>query len=318
MEAPTISVIDLRNSDVFLRDGTSLERSGAVNNVAGYAAIDVVTTMLVDGFTGIVGVGQKFHMDTLTDLYTVTAHSETMGDTTSITFTPALVADVADDDVIILVAAVNHSGGYPVGTTTMIVDGYSGAVSVGQGFSIIGSAEIYSIIAHSETGGKTTSITFAPGLTSSVLDNTFITMLGNIIEIHLGEGTLTYDEKRAVVYVLNRGRIFTVKIGDDAPIDISFQFIWEFLRAGSGEPPTPEEALRQIGAASAWVSSSNDPCEPYSVDIIICNIPPCEGNSEVIILPYFRHESLAHDLKNGTVSVTGKSNSAFAIVNRVG
>ncbi len=274
--------------------------------------------MVVDGFIGLVSAGQTFHMEGLTDIYTVTGHSETAGNTTSITFTPQLVADVADDDAIILMATVNHSGGYPLLTGTMVVDGFSGAVSVGQGFTLTGSSEIYTILAHSETGGKTTSITFSPGLVTSVADDTFITMLGRTVEIHLGEGTLTYSEKRAVVYVLNRGKIYTVKLGDDAPMDVSFQFIWEFLRAGSGEAPTIEEALRKITAASDWVSSSPDPCEPYSVDIIICNIPPCVGNSETIVLKYFRHEDLSHDLKAGTVSVTGKANVAFADVTRVG
>ncbi len=313
-----MAIIDLRHADVFLRDGTSLERSGAVNFGAGYLASGPTTTMVVDGFIGLVSAGQDFHMEGLTDIYTVTGHSETAGNTTSITFTPQLVADVADDDVIILMAAVNHSGGYPLDTGVMVVDGFSGAVSVGQGFTLTGSSEIYTILDHSETGGKTTSITFSPGLAVSVADNTFITMLGNIIEIHIGEGTLTYSEKRAVVYVLNRGKIYTVKLGDDAPMDVTFQFIWEFLRAASGEPPTVEEGLRKIGAAADWVSSSSDPCEPYSVDIVICNVPPCVGNSETIVLKYFRHEDLSHDLKAGQVSVTGKCNLAFAQIARIG
>ncbi len=319
-----MAVIDTRNADIFIRDGTVLARYGAVNNVSGYLAADTVSTMLVEDFVGIVATGQSFMMvaDTTHTIYKVTAHSETAGNTTSITFTPVLAHDVADEAIIELVAAVNQSSGtptgYPLGTNQMTVDGFPDAVSNGQGFTINGAPELYTITAHDETTSKTTSITFTPGLTSSILDEAFIQLVGNLIEIKLGEGTLTYSEKRGVTYIINRGKIYTVKLADDAPVDIAFQFIWEFLRAASGDAPTVEEALRKINAAANWISSSPDPCEPYSVDIIICNLPPCPGQAEVITLNYFRHEDLNHDLKAGTVSVTGKANIAFAHVDRTG
>jgi hypothetical protein len=124
---------------------------------------------------------------------------------------------------------------------------------------------------------------------------------------------LTYSEKRGVTYVLNRGHIYSVKLADDAPVEVGLQFIWEFLRSASGQPPTVEEALKQIGGASAWVSSDVDACAPYSVDIIICYVPPC-GDTERIALRYFRWESLDHDLKAGTVDIRGNCNVAFAEV----
>ncbi len=178
-----------------------------------------------------------------------------------------------------------------------------------NGIQIGSSGQIYEIVSL-----VSTLAVISPALPFDVSSGDAVTQIGNSVEVKIGEGTLTYSEKRAITYVLNRGKIYTVKLGDDAPVDVSFQFIWEFLRAGSGEPPTVEEALRKIGAASAWVSSSPDTCEPYSVDIIICNLPPCEGQNEIITLPAFRHEDLAHDLKAGTVSVTGKCNVNFARV----
>ncbi len=205
------------------------------------------------------------------------------------------------------------------GTTTLAADSAAGSTSitltsasgfaVGDGIQIGSSGQIYEIVSL-----VSTLAVISPALPFDVSSGDAVTQIGNSVEVKIGEGTLTYSEKRAITYVLNRGKIYTVKLGDDAPVDVSFQFIWEFLRAGSGEPPTVEEALRKIGAASAWVSSSPDTCEPYSVDIIICNLPPCEGQNEIITLPAFRHEDLAHDLKAGTVSVTGKCNVNFARV----
>ncbi len=206
--------------------------------------------------------------------------------------TTTLAADAAKDgDTITLTSATDFA--------------------VGSGITIGSSIQLYEI-----TSLISTVATITPVLPFDVTSGDAVVEVGKTVEVKIGEGTLTYSEKRAVVYVLNRGKIYTVKLGDDAPVDISFQFIWEFLRSASGEPPTIEEALRQIGAASGWVSTSADPCEPYAVNVVICNVPPCEGSTERIQLTNFRHEDLSHDLKNGQVSITGKANTAFAEVTR--
>jgi hypothetical protein len=178
----------------------------------------------------------------------------------------------------------------------------------GLGITIGTSLEYYVI---EEVAG--TSLTIAPPLVADVASADVVTPVGNMLEVKIGEGTLTYSEKRAVTYVLNRGRIYTVKLGDDAPVEVSLDFIWEFLRSPVGDPPTVEEALKQIGNASDWVSSSTDQCEPYAVNITICYIPPC-GDSERIELSDFRWESLDHDLKAGTVAIKGNCNIAYANV----
>lgn len=140
------------------------------------------------------------------------------------------------------------------------------------------------------------------------------------LEIKIGEGTLTYDETRNMEYTLDRGLLDTVREGDEAPMDVRFDFTWEFLKAvsttGAGTP-TVEDALKQRGEAAGWVSSSADPCEPYCVDVEIDYVPPCGGElSEIITLPDFRYESLAHDISAGTVSVTGKCNATQAAIVR--
>jgi len=142
----------------------------------------------------------------------------------------------------------------------------------------------------------------------------------NEIEIKIGEGTLTYDEKRIMEYVRNRQLLDSVREGDQEPMDVSFEFKWEQLRAvstsGAGTP-TLEDALKQRGEAAAWVSTSDDICEPYCVDIEIINTPDCGSEiAETIILPDFRYESLGHDVKAGVVSVSGRCNATEAIVTR--
>jgi len=137
------------------------------------------------------------------------------------------------------------------------------------------------------------------------------------LEIKIGEGTLTYDERKTIEYVRDRGLLDTVKEGDEEPMDVRFDFTWEFLRAVSTTgwgTPTVEDALKQRGEAAGWVSSSNDPCEPYAVDIEIHYAPPCGDElDEIITLPDFRYTSLAHDLSAGTVAVTGQCNATQAL-----
>lgn len=139
----------------------------------------------------------------------------------------------------------------------------------------------------------------------------------NEMTIIIGEGNLSYTERVNREYVLDRGVIHGVRNGDEEPVDVSMDFMWEFIRAATGEPPTVEDALKKRGEASNWVSSGSDPCEPFCVDIVVIYTPPCAGvATETIILKEFRYEDLEHDLRGGTVSVSGKCNVREATVTR--
>jgi hypothetical protein len=142
----------------------------------------------------------------------------------------------------------------------------------------------------------------------------------NVLTVKIGEGTLTYSEKRNIQYTLDRGALDEVREGDQVPVDVKLDFTWTYLRGGlnSGDPATVEEALKNIGNAAAWLSSDSDGCKPYAVDIEITFAPTPStcGDQEVILLPDFRWESMDHDAKAGTVSVSGKCNVTQATVTR--
>jgi len=90
---------------------------------------------------------------------------------------------------------------------------------------------------------------------------------------------------------------------------VKLDFIWEFLKASTGDTPTVEDVLKKRGEASTWVTSATDICEPYAVDIEIEYTPVCEDvDREIITLADFRYEELSHDLKAGTIAMTGKCN----------
>jgi hypothetical protein len=139
----------------------------------------------------------------------------------------------------------------------------------------------------------------------------------NELEIKIGEGNLTYSEKKTMEYNLDRGLLDIVREGDQVPMDVSFDFVWEFLKADSLVVPTIEEFMKRSGPAAAFVSTTTDQCQPYSVDIIVEQDPPCGGEKrEIITLPDFRYEELNHDTRAGTVAVTGKCNATQATIIR--
>lgn len=140
----------------------------------------------------------------------------------------------------------------------------------------------------------------------------------NKLKVKIGNGNLTYDEKRNIQYILDRGILDKVRLGDDAPVEVKFDFEWEFI-TGTGFDTTfaVEDALKQRGSASAWVTSSPDVCEPYCVDLYMFNIIPCSGlQSETLALPEYRYETLSHDPKAGTISSAGKCNVLQATATR--
>lgn len=215
--------------------------------------------------------------------------------------------------------AVNNAAGYAIGATTMLVNTITGAVAVGDRFNVVGSDDDHVITAHTETTGNTTSITFTPGLEGAVLDDAVITFLPHQIEVKIGEGNLTYDETRKYKYTLDRGRLDTIKQDDEEPLSVKFDMTWEWIKGVTNSGiPTIEDALKKRGEAADWVSSSDDPCEPYCIDIEVEYVPPCAGEgTEVILFEEFRWESLGHDLRAGTISCSGKCNKTDATVDRI-
>lgn len=227
-------------------------------------------------------------------------------------------------DGFVLAGAVNQPaspGPIPAnGDTSITVDGFTSAIQAGAQFTIVGSTDTYTVV--STTGGSTpTAIVFTPALSTAKgvpADNAIVTISPNQLTVTVGEGNLTYEEKRDMEYVRNKRQIAFVRTGDDQPMEVSMDFVWEFIKSDTGQPPTVEEALKKIGNASAWVTSGADICEPYCVDILIEYIPPCLSvKKEKILLKEYRWESLPHDLKAGTVSTKGKCKVLSPVITRV-
>lgn len=165
---------------------------------------------------------------------------------------------------------------------------------------------------------NTLTMTLTEGLAEVVEAGGDVTFLGRRLEIKVGEGNLTYTETKNRKYIKDRGLLDTVRNDDEEPLDVKFEFTWEWITGvGASGVPTLEDVLKNTGEADDWETTDTDTCAPYCVDIVIWYDPNCGGdNSEKIVLPYFRYETLEHNLRDSQISCTGKCNVTAATVAR--
>jgi hypothetical protein len=138
------------------------------------------------------------------------------------------------------------------------------------------------------------------------------------IDITVGEGNLTWTEKKPRQYTKDRGALDEVRDADEEPLEVKIDCTWEFIRGNAADDaPSIIDALKKKNAASAWVSSDADTCRPYAVDIEVTYDPFCAtADKEVILLPDFRYEQIDFDARAGTFSISGKCNVVEPTVTR--
>jgi hypothetical protein len=341
--------IDLKNATIRLIDGYSNTAAVDDTPVNDDTDLDIDTVAT----PGIVDLGTRFTIIGSTRTYYVTdydanEHQLVTVDATSgqfkLQFTGSVAApisvqttvDIAEDaaasvvqsaleglaaiepgDVVVTGSAggpftVEFTGAYANMDMDEMV-GIDGTTPLGGGTGITVTTPI--------EGGTPHNITFTPALATAdgiPADDAVITFAGRTLEVNIGSGNLTYSEKKNMLYELNRGRLDSVREGDEAPVEVSMDFIWDFITAiaGSGTP-TIEDAMKNRGEAASWDSSSSDLCEPYAIDVEVEYVPPCGGvQREIITLPDFRYESLDHNITDAQVSAQGKCNVVEATVVR--
>ena len=182
------------------------------------------------------------------------------------------------------------------------------------------STTVHTVLTRTPADGLTTTtdITFSPALgAGTYAQGDVITFQPIELEIKIGDGNITYTEANEYEYDLDRGVLDTVRAGDQVPMDVSLDFVYEYITTGTSETTSPMDALKKIGDASEWRSSSADPCEPYSVDVEVIHTPICTTQEiETTVFPDFRSESREPDLGEATVSVSGRCNAVQPTVTR--
>jgi len=177
--------------------------------------------------------------------------------------------------------------------------------------------QIYTVVARDVETDVTGSVTITPAVTSAESDLADITWLPNRLTIKIGEGDLSWSETREFIYDLDRDELDTVRQGADQPMSVDLAFTFEYVTAETDNPPTPVDALKRIGEASEWVSSSSDKCEPYALDLVVEHCLSCGTDQDQdILLPDFRYESLDFSIADAAISVSGQCNATEATSSR--
>ena len=167
--------------------------------------------------------------------------------------------------------------------------------------------------------GPTTNVTFTPawGSTNTPSQDDAMDFESQRVSVTIGEGNLNYTEAQEMEYIRDRGVLDTVRQGEDVPVEVTMDFSYTFVTTGTSETITPVDALKGIGGASEWVTSSSDLCEPYAVDIEIARALSCGSTEdENTLLSDYRWESLEYSLRDATISGTGKCNITDATQSR--
>ena len=226
-------------------------------------------------------------------------------------------------------AAINEPTTPPVATdasfaidTIVLNTADTDLVPIGARFTVAGetaSTTVHTVTARTPSDtSPTTEITFTPALgAGTYADGGIVTFQSQQIEIKIGEGDLKYTEADQYKYDLDRGELDTVRRGDDVPMEVTTNFTFDQVKSGTDEPITPIEAIKGTGAASEWVTSSADPCEPYAVDLVVEDVRPCgSAQSATYAFPDFRSEKRDYDIKNANIAVSGKCNVIEPIITR--
>jgi hypothetical protein len=121
------------------------------------------------------------------------------------------------------------------------------------------------------------------------------------IEVKIGEGNLTYTEKRNIQYIKDKGLLDTTREGDEEPVEARMDFYWEYV-IGS----TTMEGV--VKGTPGQTGGSGPECEPYACDIDITFDPGCSITATAITLDEYRWESFEHDLRAGMVATSGQCN----------
>jgi hypothetical protein len=101
-------------------------------------------------------------------------------------------------------------------------------------------------------------------------------------------------------------------------MDVNFSLIWDYLvsSTGSGATLSPYDLI--TNDSGDLTSTDDDGCRPYACTIVVSNIPQPSGcgDSETYTFTDFRYEQISGDLREGTLSVTGKCNVVAPTVAR--
>lgn len=188
----------------------------------------------------------------------------------------------------------------------------SGFVPIGARFTVASEtgSPVHTVTARTPADtGPTTNVVFTPAFAAGVADDAVITFRSQRIVIKIGEGDMSWTESRELIYDRDRDLLDTVRLGQEQPVSVDLNFTFEYVTTQSGQLITPVDALKNVGGAVEWISSSSDLCEPYAVDLYVIHNVPCGTDfDQDFRFTDFRWESLDYSVQDASIAVSGQCN----------
>jgi len=140
--------------------------------------------------------------------------------------------------------------------------------------------------------------------------------------VKIGEGTLQWSEKYNQEYILDAGVLDSVRAGDEVPLEVSFDAMYDYIVSIAGDTTVYELITNNKnggeGGDGGCESTDDEACNSYACDLEFVHTPTPSscGDIETIIFPTFRVESISFDPKGGKISFSGKCNVIAPTITR--
>jgi hypothetical protein len=157
-------------------------------------------------------------------------------------------------------------------------------------------------------GSSTWEITFTPAIVAGSVpaDDDVIQFYPRKAEVKVGEGNIEHTKNKDPQIDTDRGVLDGARAGTEQPMDVSFGFVYDWLRSSTVDQPTIDEVLEREGEAADWSNAAADECEPYQVTLKVIDAPDCgSAKAEVMIFRYFLPQTIVASVEAASVTVSG-------------
>lgn len=319
-------------------DGTGLVDDSSISVSDTTLGLD---TLVLKDSRKIVPIGARFTTAGITTIRTVTATQN------STVYTLDMTAPTAGTFTVTHNSNTTSAIAYDVAAATF-QSTLEGLASIGSGnVSVTESTDVYTItfqgtlantaqtitvdgssltatnshvLTQTEDGLNTWQVTFTPAIATGSVpsDNDVVTFYPRKIEAKIGEGNIEHTKNKDPQIDTDRGILDGARQGDDQPMEVSFAFVYDWLRSSTTNTPTVDEALEQEGEAADWETAATDPCEPYQVTLKVIDAPSCGSEqAEVILFKNFLPQTISASVEAASVSVSGVCVATKPTVSRV-
>ena len=176
------------------------------------------------------------------------------------------------------------------------------------------------VLTQVQDGTDTWNITFTPAIAAGSVpsDDDVITFYPRKMEVKVGEGNIEHTKNKDPQVDTDRGVLDGARTGNQQPMNVSFAFVYDWLRSSTTDDPTADEVLEREGEAADWSNAAADECEPYQVTLKVIDAPDCgSAQAEIILYRYFLPQSINASVEAASVSVSGICVATKPTVRRV-